>query len=171
MEDQFQNNEVINFPDISNVTFKSIEKRYLKVLLLSAFSYILFIVLGSVLFLEKVIRKKEEGFPFYIIYISLIVLTILYILNIILGFPKRKYVIREQDITYKSGFITRTMVTVPFSRIQHVEIDEGIFSRIFKLASLSVYTAGDSSDDLEIRGLSKDQALKIKEFISSKINE
>ena len=63
------------------------------------------------------------------------------------------------------------MVTVPFSRIQHVEIDEGMFSRFFKLASLSVYTAGDSSDDLEIKGLSKEQALQIKEFISGKINE
>ncbi|WP_299625447.1 PH domain-containing protein [uncultured Tenacibaculum sp.] len=171
MENQFQNNEVINFPDISKITFKSIEKRYLKVALLSAFSYILVIVPSIVLFLEKVIRKKEEDFPFYLVYISLAVLVILYILNIVLSFPKRKYVIRDQDITYKSGLITRKMVTVPFSRIQHVEIDEGVFSRFFKLASLSVYTAGDSSDDLEIKGLSKEQALQIKEFISGKINE
>ncbi|WP_299836797.1 PH domain-containing protein [uncultured Tenacibaculum sp.] len=171
MENQFQNNEVINFPDISKITFKSIEKRYLKVALLSAFSYILVIVPGIVFFLEKVIREKEEDFPFYLVYISLAVLVILYILNIVLSFPKRKYVIRDQDITYKSGLITRKMVTVPFSRIQHVEIDEGVFSRFFKLASLSVYTAGDSSDDLEIKGLSKEQALQIKEFISGKINE
>ncbi|WP_299715056.1 PH domain-containing protein [uncultured Tenacibaculum sp.] len=171
MENQFQNNEVINFPDISKITFKSIEKRYLKVALLSAFSYILVIVPGIVFFLEKVIRKKEEDFPFYLVYISLTVLVIFYILNIVLSFPKRKYVIRDQDITYKSGLITRKMVTVPFSRIQHVEIDEGMFSRFFKLASLSVYTAGDSSDDLEIKGLSKEQALQIKEFISGKINE
>ena len=63
------------------------------------------------------------------------------------------------------------MTTVPFSRIQHVEIDESVFSRLFKLASISVFTAGDSSDDLVIKGLSKEKALQIKEFISTKVND
>jgi hypothetical protein len=39
------------------------------------------------------------------------------------------------------------------------------------LSSLSVYTAGDSSDDLVIKGITKKKALKIKEFITTKINE
>ena len=52
-----------------------------------------------------------------------------------------------------------------------VEIDEKPISRIFGLSSISVYTAGDSSDDLEIKGIKKETALQIKEFISSKINE
>ena len=50
-----------------------------------------------------------------------------------------------------------------FSRIQHLEIDEKPISRIFGLSSLSVYTAGDSSDDLVIRGIGKEIALKINE--------
>ncbi|WP_299681888.1 PH domain-containing protein [uncultured Tenacibaculum sp.] len=170
MEDQFQNNEVNNFPDISSVTFTRIEKSYFKVALLSVFSYFLVIVPVLILFLEKVIRKKEPDFPFYL-YILILLIIVVYMLNLILGFPKRQYVVRDKDLTYKSGFLTRKMVTVPFSRIQHVEIDEGMFSRLFKLATLSVYTAGDSSDDLEIKGLTKEKAIQIKEFISSKINE
>jgi membrane protein YdbS with pleckstrin-like domain len=63
------------------------------------------------------------------------------------------------------------MTTVPFSRIQHVEIDEKPISRLFGLSSLSVYTAGDSSNDLDVTGIKNEEALRIKEFISSKINE
>ena len=65
----------------------------------------------------------------------------------------------------------KRITTVPFSRIQHIEIDEKPISRLFNLASISVYTAGDSSDDLEIRGLDKEKAQQIKEFISQKIDE
>ena len=52
-----------------------------------------------------------------------------------------------------------------------MEIDEKPISRLFGLSSLSVYTAGDSSDDLEIKGIQKETALQIKEFISTKVNE
>lgn len=170
MEKHFNNDEIVDFPDISEITFKNIEKRYLKVALLSLFSYFIILVPGVIIFTEKFLREKEPDLPIYI-YTLLVLLIILFTVNILLNFPKRKYVVRDKDLSYKSGYFTRKMVTVPFSRIQHVEIDEGMFSRIFKLATLSVYTAGDSSDDLEIKGLSKEKALQIKEFISSKINE
>ena len=60
--------------------------------------------------------------------------------------------------------------TVPFNRIQHIEINQGPFSRFFDLATLSIFTAGNSSHDLKIRGIKISEAEKIKEFISSKID-
>ena len=41
---------------------------------------------------------------------------------------------------------------------------------MFHLVSLSVFTAGDSSDDLKIRGLLKEEADQINDFISSQID-
>ncbi|MDD7914357.1 PH domain-containing protein [Polaribacter ponticola] len=105
------------------------------------------------------------------IYLGFVVLFIYGLLHLLFGLPKRMYAIREKDISYKSGLWVKKMTTVPFSRIQHVETDEKPISRLFGLASLSVYTAGDSSDDLEINGITRETALKIKEFISFKINE
>lgn len=64
----------------------------------------------------------------------------------------------------------KKITTVPFSRIQHVEIDEGPISRLFKLSTLSVFTAGDRSDDLKVKGISKVEAMRIKDFITSQIN-
>lgn len=163
---QFQNNEIIN---LTEITFKKVEKKYLKVLLLNTFCYFIIASLLFFLFTEKVITKKMPEYTgvFYFVFILFIISVFILL---IIGFPKRKFAIRDKDISYKSGVFIEKMVTVPFSRIQHIEIEEGVFSRLFKLATISVFTAGDSSDDLEIKGITKEKALQIKEFISQKIN-
>ncbi|NJN50245.1 MAG: PH domain-containing protein [Polaribacter sp.] len=86
-------------------------------------------------------------------------------------FPKRCYLVREKDISFKDGLITRKTTTIPFSRVQHVAINEKVYGRIFGLASLIVYTAGDSASDLEIDGLELEKANQIKEYINEKVNE
>ena len=63
------------------------------------------------------------------------------------------------------------MIVIPFSRIQHIEIDEGPFERFFKLSTMSIYTAGDSGKDLKISGLKKEKAQEIKELITAYIKD
>ena len=166
----FKNDVITELPDISKIEFQRIHKNHLKVILINTFLVFVGLFIGLFFLID---RKLSESIPEYtvLIYILFFVLFALIVFYKILGFSRRKYALREKDISYKSGVITKTMTTVPFSRIQHVEIDEGPISRYFGLASLSVYTAGDSSDDLDISGIKKEEALRIKEFISSKINE
>lgn len=168
--DVFKNEVVLNFPDIHKIDFKKINKKYFNVILINYFLFLL--PLLSVLVICNLFVFSDEILVYSIlIYISFFLFFGLIFLYFFVSFPLRKYLVREKDISYKSGLFFKKMTTVPFSRIQHVEIDEGPISRYYKLASLSVFTAGDSSDDLVIRGLSKEEALQIKEFISSKINE
>lgn len=166
----FENETVSNYPSISEIIFKSIDLKYLKVILLNVLLLFTAILIG--LFSVDYFNLFEKISSY--VYLFYVVFTVVFILvNVMMyvGFKKRKYAVREKDISYKSGIFLRKLTTVPFSRIQHIEVDEGLFSRFFKLASLSVFTAGDSSDDLVIKGISKQTALEIKEFISTKINE
>jgi len=165
----FSNIEILQLPDISKVVFKRIHKDYLKVVLFSVLT--LFSILFLAVFLLE--RNVEEigDFPYInYLYLIFIVLFIVVIMAFVIGFSRRKYALREKDVTYKSGVLIRKITTVPFSRIQHVEISEAPISRIFKLASLNVFTAGDSSNDLVIKGIKKEEALKIKEFINQQIH-
>ncbi|MDG1529123.1 MAG: PH domain-containing protein [Polaribacter sp.] len=167
--DYFKNNLVNQLPDISELTFKRIHKDYLKVLVLTTLVVFLVLFLG-VFFLKKnveIIANFEYVNYFYFL-LSIIFLLLLTVFSI--GFSRRKYVLREKDVTYKSGVLIEKITTVPYSRIQHVEINEAPISRIFKLASLNVFTAGDSSNDLVIKGIKKEEALKIKEFINQQID-
>lgn len=170
MTDSFQNIAVTTLPDITEIKFINIDKNYKKVILIS-FLLIFTPLLTGLFLLDQFVFPEEIKENMVFIYSGFVVLFIYGLLHLLLGLPKRKYALREKDISYKSGLFVKKTTTVPFSRIQHVETDEKPISRLFGLASLSVYTAGDSSDDLEINGITIETALQIKEFISIKINE
>jgi membrane protein YdbS with pleckstrin-like domain len=166
----FENEPVSDFPNITKIIFKSISKKFLKVILLNV-SFLFCIILIGLILVDYFNLLEEFGDYFNLSYGAFIFVFSLVILLNFLAFKKRKYAIREKDISYKSGIFFKKLTTVPFSRVQHIEIDEKPISRLFGLASLSIYTAGDSSDDLVIKGVTKEIALQIKEYISTKINE
>lgn len=169
MEESFQNDVVLDLPNITKIEFKRIDKSYLKVITINfLFAFIPFFI-GLLVLHQFAFSEKVNAYIVYI-YIVFFVFFGCIFGFLMLSFPLRKYALREKDISYKRGLLVKKMTTVPFSRIQHVEIDEKPISRLFGLASLSVYTAGDSSDDLEIKGIQKETALQIKEFISLKID-
>lgn len=170
MVEHFKNDVVVELPNITSIEFQKIDKNYFKVIAINFF--IVFIVfLVGLIALQKFVFKENVNEYITYIYASFLLFFGFIFCYLLLSFPLRKYALREKDISYKEGLIVKKLTTVPFSRIQHVETDEKPFSRLFGLSSLSVYTAGDSSDDLVIKGIKKETALQIKEFISTKINE
>ena len=168
MTDSFQNRAVTIFPDIAEIEFKSINSKYLNVILIQVLLFFLLVFAGVFLAEHYNLFMLLEN-PFWVFLgISIIFVGILALR--VVGFKKRNYAVREKDVSYKKGVFFKSLTTVPFNRIQHIEIDEGPISRLFNLVSLSVFTAGDSSDDLKISGLLKEEAKQIKEFISTKID-
>lgn len=89
-------------------------------------------------------------------------------LSTIKGFQYKSYALRKKDIIYKSGWLWRSVTTVPFNRVQHVSIDQGPVERNFDLSKLKIYTAGGSASDMTIPGLSPSTADYLKEFIVKK---
>lgn len=77
---------------------------------------------------------------------------------------------REFDIAYRSGLFWRKIVIVPFKRVQHVEVSSGPLQRKFGLASVKLFTAGGTSVDLRIDGLTAIRAEQIRAFIAAKID-
>jgi len=78
--------------------------------------------------------------------------------------------LREFDIAYRSGLFWRKTVIVAFNRVQHVEVSSGPLQRKFDLASVKLFTAGGSSVDLRIDGLTAERAEHIRAFVASKID-
>ena len=72
---------------------------------------------------------------------------------------------------FKSGVISETTTIVTNNRVQHVALHQGMLSRYFGLASIELFTAGGSASDLKINGLLLEDAKKVKESVSLKINE
>ena len=79
------------------------------------------------------------------------------------------YAVREHDVLYRSGIVWRRQTTVPFSRIQHVEFTRGPLERVFRLATVELYTAGGAGADLKIAGLTADDASRLRRYILRRV--
>ena len=107
---------------------------------------------------------------YYLFFAGWGLLLILRLIIIPLGFKKKSYSIRDKDITYRSGLLWHSVTTIPFQRVQHCEVNRGPLDQLFGLASLKVYTAGGGSTDLQVPGLSPEDAEQMKSFILKQIS-
>ena len=159
-----------NLPEIVSEDFNRLDRRYLKIIFIRISIFAILLTGGLIAF----ILFTDEKIPGLILaaIISGIVILIAYSITIsILGFPKKGYLLREKDVSYKSGLITYKQISVTFNRIQHVEVSQGILGKLFQLSSVKIYTAGGNASDLSIPGLNVSDAQKLKAFISEKISQ
>lgn len=171
MED-FSNSVILpeDLPEIQQETFNALEKNYLKILLIRVFIFALLLVGGFAAFL-LISDEKIPGLVLGIIIAAIAIVIIYSIVITILAFPRKGYLVRENDVSFKKGLIAYKQTSVPFNRIQHVEVNQGILAKIFKLSSVKIYTAGGTASDLSIPGLPVETAHKLKAFLSEKIRE
>ncbi len=108
-------------------------------------------ILLSAIFLIIVIayfitRIYVDILPLWIGIVALIVWLFIALLLIII-IPKIRmiywgYQINEEDIDIQYGLIVIRRTLIPMNRIQHVDTEHGPILRFFKLATLSISTAG-----------------------------
>jgi len=166
----FRNNQIdlAALPTIEDIQMDPIDKRYYKVLLLN--HGILYIALIALAIGLPYMVTKLSWMPYIVLVLPMLCFGILLHAFVVRkGFSQRKYGLREHDISYAHGWVTAKHYTLPFVRTQHVEINQGLFSKYYKVANLKVYTAGDG-DDVHIKGLSAQRAEELRTFIISKIN-
>jgi len=135
---------------------------YLKIIFIGFTIY--FVIFGiaiglGVNFIDELRPHAVLIFSVYIGFMALLILLL------IAGFKKRGYAIRTRDVIYKSGIIAESTTIVPLNRIQHIELNEGIFSRMFKLGTLQLFSAGGQSGHLNIAGIPIEQARGIRDLL------
>ncbi len=75
------------------------------------------------------------------------------------------YQLREHDLSLRSGVITHRVESLPFSRVQHVNVHRGPIERSLGLATLHVSTAGP---DISIPGLTRSDAERIELLVTER---
>lgn len=168
-EENFTNEQVFSatLPRIEDVQYEPIPKPAL---------YVNFIVIGVIfmiilLIASLVVIFVEDAAPY-----SLPVLGgILMLFGFIFyaehkAFSFRGFALREHDIMFRSGWLWKSTIIIPYSRVQHIELNQGPIDKLFDLATITIFTAGGSSSDLEIDGLGPDQAANVKAFIIARSN-
>ena len=135
----FTNNpiETVDLPRFEDLEFKPLKKQYRTLILMQWTVFTLFPISGILIlyFLNPIYTIQE-----FIFVLSGVVLFYIFqvVLNI-LGFKRKGYVLREHDILYRTGLIVQKTIAIPYNRIQHSEIRQGVLSRILSISKLKIY--------------------------------
>lgn len=163
-------NNMLNVNDLPKLTeddFIGIERRYRYPVYGSV------TVLFGILLLIVVVASSVMWGPLHwVTFLMLIIWFCTYLLMLLFSsvrVEKMQYAIREQDVSFREGVFFEEWITIPFNRIQHCELSRGPFERMYKLASLKIYTAGGSGSDINIPGLTADTAQRLRDFVVQKI--
>ena len=172
MEEHFENIQlnIDQLPSIGDLNFKSLESKYFSVMLFNSTIFYLLLI-GAMITVW--VLDKEGNIKEYFQWALLVLLT-MFLLNLFLlykSFQFKAYAFRQKDISYKSGWLWRKITTVPFNRVQHCEVSQGVIDRYFGLSKIKIFTAGGSSSDVSIPGLLPDEAEDLKSFILEKVVE
>ena len=167
--EEFTNTDVSfeTLPKFESVLMQPLNGGYLNVVYMGNAVFTIILSIATLIFLWV----KEESGPLILptVGATISVIALLFWVSTI-GFRKKGYALREKDILFQRGILSTTTTVIPLSRIQHVALHEGFFSRMYQLSELQIYTAGGSSSDLHIPGLPKEQAEQMKTFLLQKIN-
>ena len=172
INEEFSNQVVL--PDllapIEVQEFEGLEDKYKLINQISSAILLVLALIGFFLIAyfssDNIPIKVLIGVPFIFV-----VLFVLKLVLVILGFPIKGYLLREQDVSYRSGLLIYKLTTIPFNRIQHVEVSQNMVEKSFGLSSVKVFTAGGSVSDLSIPGILPDKAHKIESFLLSKVSK
>lgn len=168
--ENFVNNQVdvSALPRWEDVQFEGVARSYRYVIILNY--VILAVILSLIAFLIVSVNNGESvattllGAGLGII----VVLSLLCALHL-WSYMRWGYALRQKDVLYRAGIFTRRVEIVPYRHIQHVQVKEGVLSRIFALVSIEVFTAG-SGKSIQIPGIPRGQSTQIQEFISDRIS-
>ncbi len=83
-----------------------------------------------------------------------------------LAWANFRYEVREHDLLVKSGVWFRRWSSVPLTRIQYVDTEQGPLERLLGLAHLKVYTAAGMSADGSLPGLDLAEAQRLRDALS-----
>jgi membrane protein YdbS with pleckstrin-like domain len=75
------------------------------------------------------------------------------------------YTVFNDGLEITRGVWWRTVINVPRSRVQHIDVSQGPLERQYQLGTLVVYTAGTDHAQVNLHGLAHDTALAIRDHL------
>jgi len=159
--------EEASLPTASDLEFEGLAATYARTLIIESVAGFTFLFIGGLIvnFFADDTGWLRGQWWFYGLY-ALIVLLICLLASVVAR--SRGFALREKDIHYKSGIVWKKTVSLPFNRIQHIEVESGPLERFFKLTTLKLFTAGGSSADMSIPALTFERSSTLRAYVADK---
>lgn len=162
-----------DLPDAHALEYTPLHPRLKQMLLWSNLLLVIVILLAGGIALLTFAEEYRSVAIFFCVLAG--VASLLLILYILFFIPRvyrhRGYAVREHDITYRHGAIFRKVSTIPYRKVQQVEVVQGLAGKICNLHGLQIITGAQTNSGITIVGLPYEDADKLRSFIIDKANE
>lgn len=83
----------------------------------------------------------------------------------VLHYRHTSYTVDALGIEIRTGVYWRTVLAVPRSRVQHIDVSQGPLERSYGLGTLVIYTAGTAHSQVRLPGLEHQTALALRDHL------
>lgn len=97
--------------------------------------------------------------------IGIIVLGTLLSIYSIISFYKYYFYIKGNKLIVHKGVFKKTVLEIPFDRIQSINNEQNVIHRIFSVIKLNVDTAGSAQEEVQLYAIKEDIAQKLRKHI------
>ncbi len=84
-------------------------------------------------------------------------------------FRSRGYHMSDDRLRVVKGVMFHADTVVPFSRVQHLDVEQNPLERMFGIARLILHTAGTHNASVTLPGLAHDNAITMREAIRAHV--
>lgn len=79
------------------------------------------------------------------------------------------YAFTGRELHVAHGWLVRVHTIVPVSRVQHIDVVQTLFERLFGVSTLVLHTAGTDNSVVVLLGITRDTAEQIRDAIRERI--
>jgi len=163
MVERFSNDPIAvdGLPQLADEAFVPVDPRYAWGSLAGVAAALVVVLAGAVLWVSNTDVVVVPVVVAGVVCVGLIAVGVVWWLEA----RRLAYLLRDHDLSLRSGVVTRAVETIPFARVQHVSVGRGPIERSLGLATLTVSSAGP---DISVYGLTPDEADRIKQLIAER---
>ena len=97
-----------------------------------------------------------------------IIIVILFLIISYLQYRRFFFYVMDDKFIIEKGLLSRDKITIPFDRIQTVNITQNLIQQILKVVAVKIDTAGSAERELEISALERAYARELQGFLIEK---
>lgn len=118
--------------------------------------------LWPVLLIVIINPKSGKGLMIITLVMAIVFISLIYS---ILAYTRYYFFIQNNELCVRSGVFRKTVLNVPFDRIQSVDFKRNIVHQFLNVVSVQVDTAGSKGSELELDAIEQERAEELREIV------
>ena len=145
-------------------SFQHPQRQSPKAIILILLKYFRLVIrqLWPILLIVIINPRSDKGIIVISIVMAMVLISLIYS---ILAYTRYYFFIQNNELCVRSGVFRKTVLNVPFDRIQSVDFKRNIVHQFLNVVSVQIDTAGSKGSELELDAIEQPQAEELREIV------